>query len=191
MKRRVLPLVCAMSLWGGAALAQVDVSAHASLTTGVSVETSGVHRVTGGALFSFGRVSVDAGVGGTLWNRWQEDRGTSSTSLDVGTNVRIDVLGKGLMRGPYIAIGASYVRMLDGAEKKLDDRLGRAEIGPNAFMGRFFLGYGFPTTKKITIAVTLGASYWRYQGGDFPPETPDPHPNPLVITVGLEFMRWR
>jgi hypothetical protein len=196
---RVVPFACALSLssaaalWSTAAHAQTEMSVHAMFSEGLSIESSGVHHLHGGGLISFGRIAVDAGVGGTVWNRWQDPKGTSATAIEIGANVRVDITGRGKARGPYAGAGAAYARLLDGAEKELDfsGSDDRAAIGPNGFVGRAFVGYGFPTTKTITIAVTLAVSYWRYEAEAYLPEFPDPHPNPLVFQLGLEFMRWR
>ncbi len=191
MSGRVLGVVCAMSLWGGVAQAEIEKSVHASFSEGLSIETSGVHRVEGGGVITFGRVAVDANLGVDVWTRWLDHKGTRARGVDLGANVRVDILGRGKLRGPYLFAGASYVRFFDGAEKKLSElTMNTQSMGPNGMMARLGVGYGFPTTKTITIAVKIEVSYWRYEIDPFPPEAPDPHPNPLVFHIGLEFMRW-
>jgi hypothetical protein len=188
MFRRVL-VVCLVAV-SAPAYAQVEKAIDASFTEGLAIDSSGIHRAGVGGALTFGRLGVQAGLGLQAWNRWQKDKGTRARGVDFGADVRFDLLGNGKQRGPYLYAGASFIRFVGDADKRVNSMLGIADIGPNGFWARGGIAYGFPTTKRITIAVKIEVGYWRIEGGDFPPEADDPHPNLLTFHIGLEFMRW-
>jgi hypothetical protein len=173
------------------ASAEVTTGIGASFSEGVTIETSGMHRANAGGVFLFGaRVAIEAMIDVEAWSRWLDDKGMTAKGGGVTLGGRFAVSPEGRLRGLAFTGGATYLRLLGDAEKRLDNQLGRADIGPNAFAFRVGVAYGFPASKDITMIVKLDVNYWLIDGGEFPPEKTDPHPNPVSFHLALELMRW-
>jgi hypothetical protein len=192
MKRHVIAAsLVAASLVGWARAAHAhEVAVGASFQEGLSVDTSGIHRLTGGGMMGFGRFALDAAIDIEIWDPWMRDKGTEMQALGLTVGGKVSLTGKPHMIGPYLTFGGAYLRVRDGSKKIVNAQLGQAPVGPNAVAARAGIGYGFRTTDQITIAVRFDVNVWFIETDPFPPEATDPWPNPISFHIGLEMLRW-
>lgn len=192
MKRHVLAafLVAASPLAFARSADARDVAIGASFQEGLSIETSGIHRLTGGGTMGFGRFALDASIDIEIWDPWMRDKGTELQGLGLTLGGKVSLTGQAHLVGPYLTFGGTYLLIRDGSKKMVDAQLGQAAIGPTAFAARAGIAYGFHTTQDITIAVRFDVNLWFIETDPFPPEADDPWPNPISFHLGLEMLRW-
>lgn len=193
--RTILLTFATLALLGGSAAAR-DVAVGAAFQEGMSTDVSGIHRANLGGALGFGRVGIDAAIQLEIWDPYKTgDVGTKIQAAGVNLGARIAITDQPRFRGPFVAIGAGYLRLRqDYSQKRVNELFGVADIGPNAFGFRGGVGFGFATTKRVTIAVRLDVNYWLIDEGEgmngFPAEYADESTNALSFMLVLEMLRF-
>jgi hypothetical protein len=168
-----------------------------SITGGLGQDGSGVFSATGGALFRFGRLDLSAGLHLTEFQPFSPTNGVAAAGVGGDVEVRFGIFPTPRLHGLYAMVRGGFLGLF-GDQNKHFPTVGSAPpvtVTMHSLMGDVGVGlaWGFPATKLATISVRVSVDqlFFGYDPYFQQQEFPDPHPNPIVISVGLEFVRWR
>ncbi len=188
----------------------------ASVVGGVDTDMSAIARLSAGGLWAFGKFAPEAHIGLDGFLRIDTSQGIAARSFDlIDVGMRYGFLSSRFV-GPFVTAGGSF-GLFTGKphERKLaDDPEVCAAAPDNAdgtpatdcvyridknLVGRFGLGWGFPSGAKTTVAVRVDVNYWWLSLSDYDPKygdaaNPNLVPRPQAtwtFMVGLEFIRFR